>query len=185
MCHSAKSRSVVCISAVLFALMAILAIQGFTRVNATKDSSAEKVDHMLNSAFHKMKNYGFKSGHIYFPQSIPEGFTVSEIDVFPDACWIDFASGDSTISFRQMAVSNFNRFSVVYDTKNAEKAKKIMIEGYDAYLVKSDGRIKISYCNDDYFFTITYHNVDEPQAIRFASDLKRIALDELAAKASG
>lgn len=175
----------ICLSGLLLILIAMLTMRVFAQVNSTAYSSEEKMNRMLHSAFDQMKHQGFRSGHIYFPQNIPNGFTISEIDSFPDSCWIDFVGEDSAITFRQMAVTNINRFSVVYDTKNADKAKVISIDGYDAYLVKNEKYIKVSYCNDDYFFTITCYNVDEPQAIRFASDLKRISLANLTAKANG
>lgn len=146
----------------------------FLFYSTSEYSSFDQVESLTDEFIAQLNAQEDYKGPYFFLKNIPDGLVLSDVSFTDESCRIMFDSLDAKkrITLYQMYIKG-NGLSFMYDSEQAEQ-KRIKINGFDAYIVKKESCITIGYSNDEAYFNFMFTGFTEEDAIRTASDLKKI-----------
>lgn len=112
--------------------------------------------------------------YFYMPQKLPRGFTLDSVKVMNNVCTMYFVGENPQrrISFTQDKIVDINAPSLQIDSEDA-KTKKIMINGFDAYIATKDNWKNITFASNDSIFCGDFFDIKDKDSLEFMESLTK------------
>ena len=113
----------------------------------------------------------------YFPQNLPSGFEIQEIQPGKKCYTIRFYRADdqATIQFSQYPLINSSVLISQYDNEDLEVLKEITIEGNEGLLIQKGDRTFIAFDNNDCYFEVICTKLDGDTVVKLCQNFKKVS----------
>ena len=113
----------------------------------------------------------------YFPQNLPSGFEIQEIQPGKKCYTIRFYRADdqATIQFSQYPLINSSVLISQYDNEDLEVLKEITIEGNEGLLIQKGDRTFIAFDNNDCYFEVICTKLDGDTVVNLCQNFKKVS----------
>ena len=121
--------------------------------------------------------------YFYFPQNIPEGFVLEKVESSMKKCNLIFQESDQDnyFSVRQFRLTSNElpqEFSGLYDNKEIEKGKSIVVDGNEAIWIKKNNIDIIAFDNNDYYFEFLFNGISKSDVKKICAGLRKVSLNQ-------